>query len=426
MDRIDEDRELFSRARSGDPGAQFDLAWNLFEQKDFPAARRWYELAAAQGDLYAAYNLGSMIWNGEGCEADKLLALSYFRRAAPRPGGWFDYAAALEEVASAPEEWKEVAACYRRARCPAADFNLGILCEQGRPGIPKDARRAVRYYRRAADAGDAEAACNLGACYQFGTGVRKDLKKSFFYSKFAADRGDSMAFLHVGEDYCLGNGVRRNYRKAFDWFRRAWFARPGGAAAGWIGDCYMRGRGVKRDWRKAYLWQKRAAKLGDARSWFELGIRLIHGEGTGRNPEASRRAFLRYLEFEPGDTDAVYWLGQLDYPGGRALEYFEFVHEKERDPWSAYRIVRLKLLHCRNFSPPEFAELERLLRFAARKRDRTGHRVPDARRLLESRRWRMLRKRFSSGRAGCGREAAGGSSGNVGKSPGTVIDKVCF
>ena len=56
-------------------------------------------------------------------------------------------------------------------------FNLGFGHERG-DGVARDAKKAVAYYRKAADAGDASAQLNLGNCYKKGDGVNKDLKEA--------------------------------------------------------------------------------------------------------------------------------------------------------------------------------------------------------------------------------------------------------
>ena len=74
-------------------------------------------------------------------------------------------------------------ACARLRRLSSAQgsthalFNLGFGHERG-DGVARDAKKAVAYYRKAADAGDASAQLNLGNCYKKGDGVNKDLKEA--------------------------------------------------------------------------------------------------------------------------------------------------------------------------------------------------------------------------------------------------------
>ena len=52
-------------------------------------------------------------------------------------------------------------------------FNLGVAYAHGE-GVTKDVAEAVRWYRKAADAGDTKAMFNLGVLYRKGEGVAQD------------------------------------------------------------------------------------------------------------------------------------------------------------------------------------------------------------------------------------------------------------
>ncbi len=45
-------------------------------------------------------------------------------------------------------------------------------------GVTKDYKKAVEWYTKAAEQGDAYGQCNLGTMYLFGNGVTKDYKKA--------------------------------------------------------------------------------------------------------------------------------------------------------------------------------------------------------------------------------------------------------
>ena len=60
--------------------------------------------------------------------------------------------------------------------CTSAQNSLGLLLERGGSGIVADAAAAVALYSKAAEAGEAAAAFNLGYCYQHGVGVTAEPK----------------------------------------------------------------------------------------------------------------------------------------------------------------------------------------------------------------------------------------------------------
>ena len=67
------------------------------------------------------------------------------------------------------------------------------MYENGR-GVPQDYAEAVRWYRRAAEQGDADAQFNLGVMYGKGQGVPQDYVATLMWFNLAASR------LAPGED----------------------------------------------------------------------------------------------------------------------------------------------------------------------------------------------------------------------------------
>ena len=59
---------------------------------------------------------------------------------------------------------------------PDAQSILGVMYANGR-GVPQDYAEAVKWYRLAADQGDAEAQHNLGVMYASGEGVSAGLRR---------------------------------------------------------------------------------------------------------------------------------------------------------------------------------------------------------------------------------------------------------
>ena len=80
----------------------------------------------------------------------------------------------------------------------AAQFNLGVLYENGR-GTPKDYAKANMWYRKAAAQGDGLAIGNLGMLYIRGDGVNVNLVA-----------GVALLFWSVNVDYSSENMARQN------------------------------------------------------------------------------------------------------------------------------------------------------------------------------------------------------------------------
>ena len=60
-------------------------------------------------------------------------------------------------------------------------------------GVAQNWAEAVRWYRKAAEAGHAGAAVNLGQCYQNGGGVPRDRNEAIKWYRFAMEHGDPHA-----------------------------------------------------------------------------------------------------------------------------------------------------------------------------------------------------------------------------------------
>ena len=64
------------------------------------------------------------------------------------------------------------------------------MYEQGH-GVPQDYAEAVKWYRKAADQGDAFAQYNLGVMYDNGEGVPQDQAEAVKWYRKAAEQGDA-------------------------------------------------------------------------------------------------------------------------------------------------------------------------------------------------------------------------------------------
>lgn len=198
---------------------------------------------------------------------------------------------------------------------PNAEFLLGQAYDTGKV-LPHDEAKALDYYRRAAEHGQAKAQNNLASLYASGTGgvpqdkaeARKWLQKAAeqgaalaqdnlglmlsqegdkeaakWFGK-AADQGLLSAQLHLGNLYYDGgNGVEQDYAQAARWLRKA-AEQKNARAQNTLGVMYQNGRGVERDLTEAARWFQRAAEQGDAKAQSNLGQMYCDGSGVRVNP----------------------------------------------------------------------------------------------------------------------------------------------
>jgi TPR repeat protein len=146
-----------------------------------------------------------------------------------------------------------------------------------------DYAEAMRWYRRAADLGNANAMENIGMLYHTGRGIIRDDAEALRWWRKAADLGGANAMNHIGAAYRDGQGVNRDYVEAMRWFRQS--SELGNAhAMTAIGFLYQHALGVKLDYAEAIRWYRKAAALGDARA--RQRLQQLGSLTTGAPPSA--------------------------------------------------------------------------------------------------------------------------------------------
>lgn len=161
-------------------------------------------------------------------------------------------------------EWLQDAA--KRGR-HEAQFQLGVQYETA-PN--PDYTRAIHWYLRAADQGNAMALNNLSSMFLLGKGVRPDPERAAALSLAAAEKGNVISQARIGAMYLAGEGVARDPLKAEYWLERAATAGHLEAQAQ-LGTMMLRG---DLDWApnipKGLIWLKKAAGRGHAQARAEI------------------------------------------------------------------------------------------------------------------------------------------------------------
>ena len=108
----------------------------------------------------------------------------------------------------------------------------------------------------------AKAEKTIGLNYYYGHhGFKRNYFKAIYWFRKAAEGGNANAQLDLGNAYWLGRGVKQNYPKAVYWWRKA--AKQGnGDAQVMLGTAYYSGRGVEQSHSKALYWFKKSAAQG--------------------------------------------------------------------------------------------------------------------------------------------------------------------
>ncbi|MDE6790994.1 MAG: hypothetical protein K2J61_04655 [Clostridia bacterium] len=176
-------------------------------------------------------------------------------------------------------------------------------------------KKALEWYLKAADGGDAEAMVQAADIYsykedfeaqeklllkaaeqdyedaEFNLGVfyqtferddeTYDFEKAMYWYKRAFGHGGDLAACYVGEMYLNGEGVPKDEYQAFEWFKKSFEA---GSIVGTYhyGKCYMEGIGVEQDKKEGIrLYTKAAEYVSDAQ--YALGLCYLEGNGVKKD-----------------------------------------------------------------------------------------------------------------------------------------------
>ena len=133
-------QQLQGRAEQGDADAQNELGeiyyWGMGVKIDYRKAFEWFEKAMKQNHVFAKFNIGKMFYWGRGIEKDEKRAEVLCKEV-------------LDEIKELVENGNV-----------DAQYSLGWMYDNGL-GVEKDEREAVKWYRLAAEQGNAGAQNNL-------------------------------------------------------------------------------------------------------------------------------------------------------------------------------------------------------------------------------------------------------------------------
>ena len=329
-------------AWAGNADAQNTLGWMYdyghgVEENDAEAVK-WYRRAAKQGNAIAQNNLGKMYEHGIGVSQNDEEAIKWYRSAAEQGhaearqnlnGMLASTASAADDTASAGDVQEGIDAYdagdydtafailkpLAEAGDAEAQFNLGLIYAghtdaQNNLGwenfgrgwdfsrdveeMEEDDAEAVKWYRRAAEAGHIEAQYWLGYMYANGEGVEEDDAEAVKWYRLAAEGGHPEAqdvLVQKGEDAYDAD----DYATALtEWTP---LAEAGNAQAQTaLGEMYLYGKGVPQNFAEAAKWYRLAAESG-------------HTEAQNTLGKIAEIASIQ-IAAEAGDAEAQYTLGK--------------------------------------------------------------------------------------------------------------------
>jgi hypothetical protein len=168
-------------------------------------------------------------------------------------------------------------------------------------GVQSDVTGAARLLQEAADAGLVAAQHELARRLRVADGVPLDLSRSLHYYHLAAQSGHCDAQFSLGVMLEQGIGLNAPQpAQAAIWYRKLAQEHAHAGAAHNLGVLYVQGLGVPRSGAAAKTLFEYAVSLGSHDALYSLGLQLLRGEGTGRDPLAAATLALVAAARQPG------------------------------------------------------------------------------------------------------------------------------
>ena len=128
------------------------------------------------------------------------------------------------------------------------------MCEMGDKDYEKeDYTEAIRWYRKAAEQGYAQAQNRVGEMYEMGEGIAQDKVEAVKWYQKASEQGYAQAQNKLGNTYYWGIGVTKDYAEAVKWYQKA-AEQENLMAQGNLGWMYENGYGVSKNYTEAVKW----------------------------------------------------------------------------------------------------------------------------------------------------------------------------
>ncbi|MDC5392139.1 sel1 repeat family protein [Acinetobacter baumannii] len=194
----------------------------------------------------------------------------------------------------------------------------------------KSSNSKLSKYQKDAENGDPVAQYNMGVVYQQGlSGEKVDLDKAVYWFEKAAKRGEEDAKYNLGVIYISDNSKYRNVKKAMEIFLEG-MGKNDAESINQLGIIYKDCIDTSVDNTKALSLLKQAANLGSNSAQFNLGIMYFKGQGVKQDFIEARKWFERAYK-TGGNINAAYTLAGMYYEGRggskdieKALNLYQF------------------------------------------------------------------------------------------------------
>lgn len=175
-----------------------------------------------------------------------------------------------------------------------------------KPGRENESK-AVEYWQKAAELGNAEAQYVMGQEYLLGLAFEVDNEKALFWFLKAAKQGHRDAqykTAFIFEECCVGMDKEASYwyKKAAEQYKRDAEQGQKDAYRG-LADCYLNGKGIDKDGKKAFYWYEKASENGDMNALMALANCYYEGIGVSKNKDKAIELYKKVIN-QGDETDA--------------------------------------------------------------------------------------------------------------------------
>lgn len=227
-------------AAKGNPAAQYELG-NLYQYglgvtENIEAAIDLYTKSAHQGNADAMIKLGFLYYIGHGFPRNHEKSAMWYERAAnkyragvekgkPKDlyglGLMYQTGVLSKGKRDAFEAFKLLKKAAEQGYIPAY-VEIGAMYSIGTEATPEDHLESSKWFRMAAEAGDAKSMASLAAKYKRGEGVTADAEQAAAWYRKSAEHGNRWELNHLGFLYSHGSeGFPRDLVLAYTYFRLA-------------------------------------------------------------------------------------------------------------------------------------------------------------------------------------------------------------
>lgn len=276
-----EEADHGNRVEQATVGKYYETGYGVVKSID--NAVKYYQLSADQNAYMGQYYLAECYAYGKGVLKSSEKAIYYYTLSANQ--GYVLAAAELGryligeniDLEKGQLYLQQIADGLNECRKPllaSCQYYLA-KCYESYTGIGRSEKRALDYYKKAAENGNSSAQVRMGDIYREGRlEVQKSPKIALYYYDLSAAQNDARGLEKLGDLYMEGIGVAKDPQKAFHYFKASAaldMTEAESSSLVKLAYCYEKGLGTEKSLDNAILYYKLAAENGFSQGYYQAG-----------------------------------------------------------------------------------------------------------------------------------------------------------